>query len=174
MHILLLIVILACGLCAAIARTAFAKLDFIEPQNRADCDSILLATFAGRQRPDPHQKVAEHDLNARYRVYRVLKGPPLGISSINIKFDVHDLAAPSDPHKNDKAMMPQMGSKWILFIPFLIPKNGAYETLLNGKGKVECTEQNLRVVLTELGDEFDPRFLDPDDVTNFEYKSHTD
>jgi len=84
---------------------------------------------------------------------QILKGPPTN-PKIPIWFEFHDYIkngpVPKDWKFDEKAMMPEKGSKWIIFIENFYAKNGAYTTYQGSYGRQPATEANLNQLYSIL------------------------
>lgn len=108
---------------------------------RSEC--ILIAEYEG------YDKNSEIRYNsppiAHYHIDRILKGPPLN-KALPIRYEFHTTTQTTPPKgwKFDaKKMMPEKGSKWILFIEFAVPVRLAFETYQGSYGRQPATDDNL-------------------------------
>jgi tetratricopeptide (TPR) repeat protein len=108
---------------------------------KAEC--IVLAEFEGIDKTgDIHWN---HPPLANFHITKNLKGPPLN-KALPVKFEFHDNVNPSPPSGwkfNEKKMLPEKGSVWILFIEFAVPKRGMFETFQGSYGRQPASDENL-------------------------------
>jgi len=110
--------------------------------NAVKSECILLAEFDGY---DKSNDIGwNHPPQAHYHVTEILKGPPL-THALPVKYEFHDLVD-TDMQKGWKfsdKIMPEKGSKWILFIEFAVPKRGMFELYQGSYGRQPATDENL-------------------------------
>jgi len=115
-------------------------LSFLNAATKSEC--ILLAEYDGFDKsPDIGWN---HPPEARYKVTEILKGPPL-THALPVKYEFHDTFKtdmPKDWKFSDK-IMPEKGSKWILFIEFAVPKRGMFELYQGSYGRQPANDDNL-------------------------------
>jgi len=99
----------------------------------------------------------DHPPEARYRVTKILKGPPLGFHPF-VKYEFHDSFNPIMPKgwKFNEKMMPEKDSEWILFVEYAVPKSGMFELYQGSYGRQPATEENLQK-LNSLLDKYNMR-----------------
>ena len=104
---------------------------------------ICLAEFEGYDRSGDIDW--DHPPRAHYRITEMLKGPPYSRASLPVKYEFHDLVNPTMPQgwKFSEKLMPEKGSKWILYIEFAVPKRGMFELYQGSYGRQPATEENL-------------------------------
>ncbi|HEY9715149.1 MAG TPA: hypothetical protein V6C72_16890 [Chroococcales cyanobacterium] len=110
-------------------------------ENAIHSESIVLAEYEGFQSGDIHWN---NPPMANYHIEEILKGPPLN-KALPVKYEFHDSVNTAMPKgwKFSPSLMPAKGSKWILFIEFAVPKQGAFETYEGNYGRQEASEDNL-------------------------------
>jgi tetratricopeptide (TPR) repeat protein len=114
-------------------------LSFLNAATKSEC--ILLAEYDGY---DKSNDIGwNHCPEARYHVSEILKGPPL-TRALPVKYEFHDTfttAMPKDWKFSDK-IMPEKGSKWILFIENAVPKRGMFELYQGSYGRQPANDEN--------------------------------
>ncbi|MDR3616824.1 MAG: hypothetical protein P4L53_24925 [Candidatus Obscuribacterales bacterium] len=111
--------------------------------NAIRSEAIVIAEYEGYEKSDSIRYNAPPKAN--FHMVELLKGPPFN-RALPITYSFHVPAA-SEPPANwkfdEKTMMPEKGSKWILFIEFAVPEHGAYKTYYGSYGRQPATETNL-------------------------------
>jgi tetratricopeptide (TPR) repeat protein len=106
-------------------------------------ESIVIAEFKSFE-PDG-MVTFNNPPGAVYKVTEILKGPPLN-RTLPIRYEFHSKinsdVKPAD-WKWSPALMPKVGSKWIIFIQYSVPIDGKFETFHGSFGRQEYNEQNL-------------------------------
>lgn len=106
-------------------RTDFLK-DGIENKlmHLLECSESAYLCFAiGEEKASPSDQVFN------FQISEVLKGVPLAR-----RLPIRYLASEVKPERN---------SRWIMFLPEAVPKNGAFETLDGSEGRIPASEENL-------------------------------
>jgi hypothetical protein len=85
-----------------------------------------------------------HPPVAYYFPTEVLKGPPCSRIPA-VKYEFHNSVDPTMPKvwKFSNDVMPEKGSKWILFIEYAVPKHGMFELYQGSYGRQPATKENL-------------------------------
>jgi tetratricopeptide (TPR) repeat protein len=116
--------------------------DLSKMENLVRAEFIATATYTGYQK-------GSYQFNnppiANFEITKILKGPPLN-RHIPIRFEFHgplDKTMPDGWKFDDKVVMPEKGSEWILFVEYANVKNGAYDTSQGNKGRLPVNEANL-------------------------------
>jgi tetratricopeptide (TPR) repeat protein len=125
--------------------------DYLNYENAIHSELILLATYEGCQKTDD-PITWNNPPNTNWKIVKILKGPPQN-PHIYVRYEFHDnvnRAMPKDWHYDEKAMMPQKGSEWIIFIEFAFIKRGAYETYQGSYGRQMATDANLNELYAQL------------------------
>ena len=112
-----------------------------------ECESVLLVEF--KRYEAPKNLSLSNPPIARYKPVEYLKGPPI-CTSLPIRYDFDVDPNQESNWKLKKSMMPQKGSKWILFIKSAVPCDGAFLTYEGAKGRLKYTEDNFEAVLKVL------------------------
>jgi len=81
---------------------------------------------------------------AEFRFIELLKGPHLGINpKVQFEFEQPDTEEKRNNWRFHVRMMPQYGSKWILFVPNAVPLRGkGFCTYHGSYGRIEATKEN--------------------------------
>jgi len=127
---------------------SFAK-TFETAVPRSEC--ILIATYEGyTHSPDISYF---HPPITKYRIQKYLKGPPLN-KELPLRYEFHDrsegTAAPKGWKFDEKTVMPEKGSEWLIFIKNGLPRDGAFDTYMGNYGRQEANEDNLNHVYSLL------------------------
>lgn len=112
--------------------------------NAIRSESICIAEYLGCDKSDDirfNSPPATH-----WHIDRILKGPPLN-RHLPLRFDFHTLDVTKQPSGwafNEK-LLPQKGSKWIIFIEFAVPEGPKklFTTFDGSYGRQPATEENL-------------------------------
>jgi tetratricopeptide (TPR) repeat protein len=125
--------------------------NYLNYENAIHSELILLATYEGCQKSeDPI--TWNNPPNTNWKIVKILKGPPQN-PHIYVRYEFHDnvnKAMPKDWKYDEKAMMPQKGSEWIIFIEYAFIKRGAYETYQGSYGRQMATDANLNELYAQL------------------------
>lgn len=116
-----------------------------ESRDRSVCESIVIGKCTNSERGAAHVDNAKVKSTVTFRVCAILKGPPCA-TPLRITYDQGDPWSGS----SSSPLTPKTGSKWILFIPFVTPKDGGYQTLRGSEGRVELSKSSLIAVLDDL------------------------
>jgi tetratricopeptide (TPR) repeat protein len=111
--------------------------------NAIRSEAIVIATYEGYEKSDSIRFNAPP--KAFFHMDQLLKGPPFN-RALPITYAFHTPGTTESPPGwkfDDKTMMPEKGSKWILFIEFAIAEHGAYKTYYGSYGRQAATEANL-------------------------------
>ncbi|HEY9760422.1 MAG TPA: tetratricopeptide repeat protein [Oculatellaceae cyanobacterium] len=115
--------------------------------NAIRSESILLAEYKG------YDKSSDIRFNSppmtHWHIDKILKGPPLN-KDLPLRYDFHPTGVKDPPPgwKFDESMMPEKGSKWIIFIEFSVP-DGVKRWFLpyaGSYGRQPATEENLNTL----------------------------
>lgn len=81
---------------------------------------------------------------AHYHILQYLKGPPLN-RALPLRYDFHTQyeSTPPTGWKFDASLLPEKGSKWIVFIEPAVPERGAFKTFSGSYGRQPATQANL-------------------------------
>jgi hypothetical protein len=107
------------------------------PDRKVWSDSIVVAQSQGFSEK---KEVSSEQLP--FKILTVLKGPPIGRSLIAITVTSENLSS--------KPKLKIKGSRWILYIPDAVSKNGSFKTYRGAAGCVEYSERNLNDTLNEI------------------------
>ncbi len=116
--------------------------DLLNYINAIRSEAIVIAEYRGYDKA-PNIRYNSPP-QAHYRITEVLKGPPLN-KDLPIRYAFHTPLSEDAPPgwKFDDKMMPEKGSKWILFIEFAVPERGQFNTYEGSYGRQEASEKNL-------------------------------
>ncbi len=111
--------------------------------NRAE--KIVVADFAGYEGKNVTYFAPP---KAIYKIDRFLIGSALN-KTIFVRYEFHNKTNVERPKdfKFSPDTMPQLGSKWILFIDNAVPIDGMYQTYKGSFGRVEYNDENLDKIL---------------------------
>jgi hypothetical protein len=115
---------------------------FLNFENALRSETIVVAEYKG------YNKSKEIRWNsppqANFHITKTLKGKPI-IADCPIRYAFHipDLEIPPD-WKFHESQMPELGSKWILFIESAKLERGQYNTYWGSYGRQPATEANLQ------------------------------
>ena len=115
---------------------------------RSEC--IVIAEYKGYEKDD--MVTFYNPPKAIYRIEESLKGHDMN-KTLPIRYEFHDKTNKPKPEGwkfDEKEMMPEKGSKWIIFIPNAIPVDGQFETYHGSYGRLEYNEDNYDKVLRIL------------------------
>jgi tetratricopeptide (TPR) repeat protein len=114
----------------------------------AQCENIVVAEFNSYDKGKPITYYTPPKAN--YRIVEYLKGAPFN-KALPIKYEFHEKIVgeekPKDWKFDEAKMMPQKGSKWILFIPNAVPLDGMLETFHGSYGRQAYNEENNDKIL---------------------------
>lgn len=116
---------------------------YLDMETMIRSESIVLAEYEGYKKSDDIR--FNEPPRADYHIEKIFKGPPLN-RSLPVRYEFHDLLTTQAPAgwKFDEAkMMPEKGSKWILFIEWAVAKRGCYETYQGAAGRLPATDENM-------------------------------
>lgn len=111
-------------------------------------ESVVVADYKGYEVRKGHLTFYRPP-KAHYRIVERLKGPPLN-KALPIRYEFHDKTNTTKPKgwKFDEAsMMPEEGSRWILFIRNGVPVDRMFETYHGSYGRLEYNDDNIDKVL---------------------------
>jgi hypothetical protein len=119
-----------------------AKLENFE--NAIRSESICIAEYVGCEKDDDIRFNAPPA--TEWRIVRILKGPPLN-RHLPLRFDFHPPEVAKQPPgwRFSQSLLPQKGSKWIIFIEFAVPEGTKklFTTFNGSYGRQPATEENL-------------------------------
>ncbi len=147
-----------------------ASFGFISPasaEQTADpyyCESILVGEYIGCNKDAKDWKDSvtfTTPPTAYFRIVEVLKGLPISTETVKTPFDpriqiIYDFgdgeATQPKDWKFDESMLPELGSKWILFIPNAVRTGNlrAFETFDGSLGRIEFNRDNIEKVHVEV------------------------
>jgi tetratricopeptide (TPR) repeat protein len=115
--------------------------------NAIRSESILIAEYRG------YDKNGDIRFNSppmsHWHIEKILKGPPMN-KDLPLRYDFHPTGVKDPPPgwKFDESMMPQKGSKWIIFIEFTVTEgvNHWYLPYYGSYGRQPATEENLNTL----------------------------
>jgi hypothetical protein len=110
--------------------------------NAITAESIVIAEYASCDKTD-NVRYNSPPI-AHYRIMQFLKGPPLN-RALPIRYQFHtqyDLTVPAG-WKFEANLLPDKGSKWILFVEPAVPERGAFNTFCGSFGRQPATQANL-------------------------------
>ena len=115
--------------------------------NAIRSESIVLAEYQGYDKADDIR--FNSPPLTHWHVDKILKGPPLN-KSLPLRFDFHTTGIKDPPPgwKWSESMLPEKGSKWILFIEFSVP-DGVRRWFIPFQGSYglqPATEENLNTL----------------------------
>ena len=113
--------------------------------NAIRSEAIVIAEYEGYE---PSAAIRYNSPpKANFHLFELLKGPPFNRAlPVRFAFHIPNASASQAPPGwkfDDKAVMPEKGSKWILFIEWAVPERGQYNTYYGSYGRQPATEANL-------------------------------
>jgi hypothetical protein len=108
---------------------------------RSEC--IVIAEYRGCEKAENIRYNSPP--RTAFHITEILKGPPLN-KDLPVRYAFHT-PFNGDPPENwkfdEKTMLPEKGSKWILFIEFAVPERLQFNTYMGSYGRQPATEANL-------------------------------
>jgi tetratricopeptide (TPR) repeat protein len=127
--------------------TSRSSLDLAKLQNFENAirsESICIAEYVGCDTADDVR--FNSPPATQWHIERILKGPPLN-RHLPLRYDFHtpDISKQPPDWKFDNKLLPQKGSKWIIFIEFAVPEGPRklFTTYDGSYGRQPATEENL-------------------------------
>ncbi len=115
--------------------------------NAIRSESILIAEYLGYDKSDDIR--FNSPPLTHWHIDKILKGPPLN-KSLPLRFDFHPTGVKEPPPgwKFSDSMMPEKGSKWILFIEYSVPDGTKrwFLPFMGNYGRQPATEENLNTL----------------------------
>jgi hypothetical protein len=125
--------------------------------NAIRSEAIVIAEYQGYKNQEDIRWNSPPQAN--FHITTILKGPPLD-TNCPVRFAFHTPyhADPPIGWRFDDSKMPEIGSKWILFIEFAALERGQYNTYIGTYGRQPATEANL-AMLDQLMDKHSMKLL---------------
>jgi tetratricopeptide (TPR) repeat protein len=114
---------------------------------RSEC--ILVAEYEGYEKKGDIEFF--NPPIAKYKISKILKGPPLN-RDLPVRYEFHDRSVKKVPDgwKFSKDLMPEKGSKWLIFLQIALPRDGAFDTYTGDYGRQPATDENMNRIYALL------------------------
>lgn len=113
---------------------------------------ILVAEYSEYSKRWQHKISYFYGPRATYRVNQILKGNSTLPKAIQVRYDFQD-GSPcieSEKWRFDEKVMPQKGSRWILFLKSKGNEEDIWETYRGDYGRWEATDENFNKIKNQL------------------------